>query len=80
MRPRSPKKIDYKQFERDQKALKEYMGSLPHGDFAIRKAQFCENIGVSERTLDSWIHGRSPIRKAYKIIINQIANKKVFNI
>ena len=77
---RKPKPIDIKEFQRDQKALKDYLDSLPHGEFKLRKEQFCDQIGITTRTLDSWKWGRSPIRKAYKILINQIVNKKIFTV
>lgn len=63
----------------DNLALKNWYDNLPlHQAKGIIKI-IAQNCGVSIHTVYEWMKG-TPIRQAYKAVINQTANQQVFNL
>jgi hypothetical protein len=59
--------------------LSEWLDSIPHGEYPQRRQQLADYCGVSVQVVVFWRCGRTRIKPAYKMLIEEFARKKIFN-
>jgi hypothetical protein len=57
----------------------EWLDRIPYGEYAERRKELADYCGVSVQVVIFWRCGRTSIKPAYKMLIEQFAGQKIFN-